>query len=180
MDQNTDQALGQDIEKITYGFFDTPMGEMVIGASDKGVCWLGFMVEGYKGNGLKRMKAHFKGAEFLRNNKEIADIGHAIMDAWEKGEEHLIPVDLHGTTFQKSVWQSLLDIRRGEVKSYGDVANDLGMPKAARAVGSAVGENPVSLIVPCHRVLKKSGGIGNYGWGIDLKRKILREEGISV
>lgn len=168
------------MEKITYGFFDAPMGEMVIGVTEKGLCWLGFMVEGYKGNGLKRMKAHFKDAEFVCDNREIADIGRTIMHAWEVGEEHLIPVDLRGTTFQKSVWQALLDIRRGEVKSYGDVANDLGMPKAARAVGSAVGENPVSLIVPCHRVLQKSGGLGNYGWGTDLKRQILEEEGVCV
>ncbi|MGH1456966.1 MAG: methylated-DNA--[protein]-cysteine S-methyltransferase [Alphaproteobacteria bacterium] len=168
------------MEKITYGFFDTPMGEMVIGSSDKGLCWLGFMVDGYKGDGFSRMKAHFKSAEFVRDDNEIADIGFVILNAWEKGEENLIPVDLRGTTFQKSVWQALLDIRRGEVKSYGDVANDLGMPKAARAVGSAVGENPVSLIVPCHRVLQKSGAIGNYGWGVDLKRQILCEEGIAV
>lgn len=168
------------MDKITYGFFDTPMGEMVIGTSDKGLCWLGFMVEGYKGNGLTRMKAHFKDAEFVRDNKEIADIGETILHAWEHGEEHLIPIDLRGTPFQNSVWQALLDIKRGEVKSYGDVANDLGMPKAARAVGTAVGDNPVSLIVPCHRVLQKSGRIGNYGWGTDLKREILKKEGVNV
>ena len=167
------------MEKITYGFFNSPIGEMVIGASEKGLCWLGFMVDGYKGDGFTRMKAYFKDAEFVHDNQEISEIGKAIMHAWEKGEEHLIPVDLRGTTFQKSVWQALLDIRRGEVRSYGDVANDIGLPKAARAVGSAVGENPVSLIVPCHRVLQKSGALGNYGWGVDLKRQILQEEGVS-
>lgn len=168
------------MEQITYGFFQSPFGEMVIGSSDNGLCWLGFMVEGRKGDGLTRMKAHFEGAEFIHDDQEIHDIGQVVMRAWEKGEETDIPVDLRGTTFQKSVWQSLLDIRRGEVKSYGDIANDLGMPKAARAVGSAVGENPVSLIVPCHRVLQKSGNVGHYGWGSDMKRQMLIEEGVAV
>ena len=122
-------------EKITYGFFDSPMGEMVIGSSEKGLCWLGFMVEGNKGDGLSLMRSHFDGAEFVRDDREIADIGEAILSAWKNGDESIIPVDLRGTTFQKAVWQSLLDIRRGEVRSYGSIANDLGMPKAARAVG---------------------------------------------
>lgn len=168
------------MEKITYGFFDAPMGEMVIGVSDVGLCWIGFMVDGYKGDGFSRMKSHFKDVELVRDDREIDDVGRTVLAAWEIGEEQLIPVDLRGTPFQQSVWQSLLDIRRGEVRSYGDVANDLGLPKAARAVGTAVGENPVSLIVPCHRVVQKSGGLGNYGWGVEMKRNILKAEGLKV
>ena len=77
-------------------------------------------------------------------------------------------------------WQALLNIPKGKTCAYQDIANDIGKPKAVRAVGSAVGENPVSLIVPCHRVLQKSGGLGNYGWGVDIKRNLLGREGANL
>lgn len=149
---------------------------MVLGKTDKGLCWLGFMVEGYKGDGLGRMKAHFKGADFVHDDAGVQGLGDRIMRAWAQGRENDIVLDLRGTGFQKSVWQALLKIKKGQVCSYGDVANDIGKPAAARAVGSAVGENPVSLIVPCHRVVQASGALGNYGWGVDLKRRILEQE----
>ncbi len=166
--------------QITYGFYPSTFGEMVIAQSERGLCWLGFMVDGYKGNGFDRMKKHFSTADFTQDDAAIKGLGDQIMDAWAKGEEASVKIDLKGTEFQRSVWAALLDIPRGAVKSYGDVANDIGQPKAARAVGSAVGENPVSLIVPCHRVLQKSGAIGNYGWGVDIKRQILHAEGQTI
>ncbi len=168
------------MKQITYGFYPSEFGEMVIAKTEKGLCWLGFMVEGYKGNGENRMYKAFPDAKFLRDDSAIKMLGDALMKSWEQGTEREFRLDLQGTTFQKAVWESLLNIRRGKVVSYGDVANDIGKPKASRAVGSAVGENPVSLIVPCHRVLQKSGSLGNYGWGVDLKRQILRAEGLEV
>ena len=164
------------MEKIIYGFYPSSIGEMVLGKTKKGLCWLGFMVAGYKGDGLERMRAHFKGAEFVHDDDELRDLGDRVMEAWAQGRENEIALDLHGSVFQKAVWKALLKIRKGQKLCYGDVANDIGRPAAARAVGSAVGENPVSLIVPCHRVVQKSGALGNYGWGADLKRKILRME----
>ncbi len=168
------------MEKITYGFYQSPIGEMVLAQSEKGLCWLGFMVEGYKGNGYDRMVGHFPKADFVHNDDAIQSVGDQLMLAWKKGHVADIVLDLRGTEFQKSVWQVLLDIQKGQVKTYGDVANDIGKPKAARAVGSAVGSNPVSLIVPCHRVVQQSGDIGNFGWGVDLKRRILLEEGFRI
>lgn len=168
------------MEKITYGFYQSPLGEMVLAQSEKGLCWLGFMVEGYKGNGYDRMVKYFPKAYFVQNDDAIQFVGDQLMIAWEGEGVAGITLDLRGTTFQKSVWQALLHIQKGQVKTYGDVANDIGRPRAARAVGSAVGSNPVSLIVPCHRVVQQSGGIGNFGWGIDLKRRILREEGFRI
>ncbi|MGH1403059.1 MAG: methylated-DNA--[protein]-cysteine S-methyltransferase [Alphaproteobacteria bacterium] len=168
------------MDRIIYGFYTAPMGEMIIGKTPKGLCWLGFMVEGYKGDGLSRMKSHFKSYELVEDSSEISDLGDEIIAKWKNGQEADVNVDLHGSTFQKSVWKALLDIHKGQVKSYGDVANDIGAPKAARAVGSAVGENPVSLIIPCHRVVQKSGALGNYGWGVELKREILKSEGIDI
>lgn len=164
------------MEKITYGFYQSPFGQMVIATTTKGICWIGFMVEGYKGNGLERMKAHFPKADFVHDDARILPLGDRIMDCWRTGEEQSMDLDLRGTEFQKKVWQALLNISKGQVCAYGDIANDIGMPKAARAVGSAVGENPVSLIVPCHRVVQKSGALGNYGWGIALKKDILEQE----
>lgn len=168
--------MGKNQEEIIYGFYDSAIGEMVLAQSDLGLCWLGFMVEGYKGNGFERMKRHFPDAEFTRDDLLIAALGDRVMDAWCAGREADIHLDLRGTEFQLSVWQALLNIKRGDVCSYGEIANDIGRNKAARAVGSAVGSNPVSLIVPCHRVVQQSGQLGNYGWGVDLKHQLLAEE----
>lgn len=164
------------MSEIIYGFYQSKMGEMVIAKTNRGVCWLGFMVQGYKGDGLSRMKAHFKDADFTQDNAQIAALGDEIMKAWEQGAERKILVDLQGTEFQKSVWNALYEITKGQRESYGAVAARIGKPKAVRAVGTAVGENPVSLIVPCHRVVRSDGGLGNYGWGVGLKEKILSAE----
>lgn len=165
------------MEKITYGFYQSPVGEMVLAQTDEGLCWLGFMVKGYKGDGLERMRMHFAGAEFVQDDEAMTGLGDEVIRLWRAGREQDITLDLRGTDFQKDVWQALFAIKRGDVCSYGDVANDIGRSRASRAVGSAVGSNPVSLIVPCHRVVQKSGGLGNYGWGLELKRRLLEEEG---
>jgi len=169
-------------ETITYGLHDTALGQIVIAQSNSGLCWLGFMVSkkqgAYKGDGFSRMIEYFPNSQFQRDDKQTQDLAADIIQAWDQDTLQDIQLDLRGTEFQRDVWQALLQIPRGQVISYGDVANDIGRPKASRAVGSAVGENPVSLIVPCHRVVQSSGGLGNYGWGIKLKKKILEEEGI--
>jgi AraC family transcriptional regulator of adaptative response/methylated-DNA-[protein]-cysteine methyltransferase len=82
-----------------------------------------------------------------------------------------------GTPFQHQVWRALLDIPRGEVVSYQDIAHKVGRPKAVRAVGSAVGANPISPLIPCHRVVGSNGSFGGYYWGLDIKRALLQEEG---
>ena len=164
------------MEEITYGFYQSPIGEMVLARTEKGLCWLGFMVEGYKGNGYDRMVGHFPNAVLTHDDSAVQSLGDEIIAAWEQGTEADIPLDLQGTDFQKSVWLALFDIKRGQVASYGSVAQKIGKPAASRAVGSAVGSNPVSLIVPCHRVVQESGALGNYGWGVDLKERILSQE----
>ena len=90
-----------------------------------------------------------------------------------------LPLDLHGTEFQRSVWTALLGIGRGQTASYGEIARQLEHPKAVRAVGAAVGRNPVSLIVPCHRVLGSGGALTGYAGGLDRKRALLRLEGAA-
>lgn len=164
------------MEKIIYGFYDSPLGEMVLAQSERGLCWLGFMVKGYKGDGLARMKVHLKDADFVHDDAAVQGLGDKVIRAWERGTLDGIELDLRGTDFQKKVWDALLKIGRGRRLSYGAVANDIGRGRAARAVGSAVGENPVSLLVPCHRVVRADGALGNYGWGLALKEKILAYE----
>jgi AraC family transcriptional regulator of adaptative response/methylated-DNA-[protein]-cysteine methyltransferase len=165
------------MQKIIYGYASSPFGvDMVIGQTDIGVCWIGFQVEGYKGNGESRMRDFFPRATFYQDQHQIESQGKYILDAWRTDRLRSVVMDIYSTPFQQKVWQALLDIPKGDAVSYGDIARQIGLPKAARAVGSAVGENPVSLIIPCHRVITASGLIGNYGWGTDLKAKILQAE----
>ena len=168
------------MREITYGFCESPFGEMVIGLSERGICWLGFMTTkeqgAYKGDGLTRMKAYFPSAQFIYNDEAIEQCLPVILKAWKQDRLMDLELDLQGTDFQKTVWQALTDIPLGATVSYGDVANDIGKPKAFRAVGTAVGQNPISLIIPCHRVVQKTGALGNYGWGLPIKEKILAQE----
>ena len=168
------------ITEVTYGIHETELGSIVIGQTDTGLCWLGFMVsieEGaYKGDGLTRMKEYFSDASFVEDKASTFETLKDVFKAWEDDDLKSIPLDLKGTDFQLAVWDALLNIPKGQTLSYGDVANDIGKPKASRAVGTAVGDNPVSLIIPCHRVIQKSGGLGNYGWGLDLKSRLLEIE----
>lgn len=169
------------MDKIIYGIHGTEFGDVILARSDKGLCWLGFMTsveEGaYKGDGLTRLKKLFPVMNIVRDDAGTADLMKMIMTAWREDRLKDIPLDLHGTAFQKSVWQALLEIPAGQAWTYSDVAQKVGKPKAVRAVGTAVGENPVSLIVPCHRVVRSDGGLGNYGWGVDIKEKLLVSEG---
>lgn len=165
------------MEKITYGLHDSPFGQMVLGQSEAGLCWLGFMVQERKGDGLSRMEKFYPRATFVRDDVALKTLAEQVIKAWGQGREKEVSVDLRGTDFQRAVWRKLLQISRGQTLTYAQIANDIGKPKAARAVGSAVGENPVSLIIPCHRVLPASGGVGYYGWGSDMKEKMLRAEG---
>lgn len=102
------------------------------------------------------------------------------MDAYAAGERrHFdVPLDLHGTPFQQAVWRALLNIGNGETRTYGDIARTVGSPQAVRAVGAAVGRNPVSIIVPCHRVIGGDGSLTGYAGGLDRKQVLLRLEGV--
>ena len=169
------------MEKIVYGLYDSEFGQMIIAQTDQGgICWLGFMVEGRKKDGLSELLAHFPDAELMRSDTVGKSLGEMAVNAWRADMMSGITLDLRGTDFQKKVWNALLDIKKGSTKSYGDIANAIGSSKAHRAVGTAVGQNPVSLIVPCHRVIQKDGAIGNYMWGTNIKRQILKEEGVDL
>ncbi len=168
------------MEKIVYGFQDTEFGRMIIAQSDNGLCYLGFMVEGNKKDGLEELKNTFKNAELMRSDTVAKTLSEVALNAWRADVISGLTLDLRGTDFQKMVWNALIEIDKGTTKSYQDIAEDIGRPKSQRAVGTAVGQNPLSLIVPCHRVIQKDGAIGNYMWGKEVKRKILGEEGVDL
>ena len=163
-------------EQIIYGVHPTSVGEIVLAKSALGLCWLGFTVKGYKGDGMERMLGFYPMAQFVRDDVGVKSLKDDVLTAWQDDRLSDIMLDLRGTDFQKAVWMALLNIPKGRVCSYRDIAVAIGRPKAVRAVGTAVGSNPVSLVVPCHRVVQSNGKLGNYGWGLSIKQALLEQE----
>lgn len=164
---------------IHHGFHPTPLGDMLIAQTDRGICWLGFVVDGDHTEPLRRLRAYWPLADMMEDRDITAPSARRIMGAWRGGvggEDARLALHLFGTNFQIQVWQALLKIPSGAAVSYRDIAEHIGKPAASRAVGGAVGANPVSLLIPCHRVLRQSGIIENYGWGTARKTLILALE----
>lgn len=162
---------------ITYGFAPTAMGELMVAKTDKGICWLGFQVDESRDRSTQRLFNYWPNATFI--DGDLAHDIQAIEQIWQ-GENHQLKLDLYGTNMQLQVWQALLKIPFGAVTDYKSIAHYIDKPKAARAVGNAVGMNPVSLLIPCHRVIQSTGIVNNYGWGSPRKKIILGLEGYQV
>jgi len=165
---------------ITYGFAPTMMGELMIAKTNKGICWLGFQVNESRDRSTQRMLDYWPNATFIEGDvsEDIALIQSLWMPSGED-RHNTLSLDLYGTNMQLQVWQALLKIPFGAVTDYKAIAQSIGKPKAARAVGNAVGMNPVSLLIPCHRVIQSTGIVNNYGWGSPRKKIILGLEGHS-
>ncbi len=174
------QKRGQGLE-IVYGFHPTPLGAMLVAQTARGVCYLGFLVDAERTRPLERMRAHFPRAAFNEDSSATAENAASILRIWQRqgDAKRRIILDLHGTNLQLQVWQALLKIPTGATVSYKDIATQLGRPSASRAVGNAVGANPVSLLIPCHRVIQATGIVNNYGWGSPRKKMILGLEGMT-
>lgn len=157
---------------LCVGRFDTPIAPVIaIGAG--GVLWaLGFLGDMTEAQVRHDLTSRWPRARFVEAPEALAPLISTLVSG--VGE---LRIRLTGTDFQMRVWRALLDIPNGEVTSYGDLARDIGQPQASRAVGSAVGQNPVSWAVPCHRVTLKGGSIGSYHWGEGVKRVLLSHEG---
>lgn len=158
---------------IEYGFADCPFGRMLVMATAKGVCGLAFGDDGEEAHMLADMTARWPRAGFGENPKRAEDIARKIFERDGKAE---IGLHLFGTPFQIKVWEALLRIPEGRMTSYGALAARLGDAKASRAVGTAVGRNPVSWLIPCHRVLGSDGALHGYHWGLLRKRSMLAME----
>ncbi len=146
-------------------------------AEDRALVYTGFVVEGDKKRPLARAQQHMPHARYEHDDAAIADAARDFMRVWQGQAGAKVNLTLHGTAFQNAVWEDLLKIPFGKTVSYGEVAGHIGRPKAVRAVGTAVGTNPISLVVPCHRVIQANGSFKNYGWGNAMKRRLLEEEG---
>ena len=165
--------------QITYGFAPSLFGELMIAKTDRGVCWLGFQMDEKRDRSIERMREFWPLGDFVEG--DISTEVSAINALWLNGQSpNKIKLDLYGTNMQLQVWQALLKIPFGAVTDYGAIARSIGMPKAARAVGNAVGANPVSLLIPCHRVIQSTGILNNYGWGSERKKVILGIEGAHL
>ena len=156
---------------IQWGWFDSPFGEALALGTSRGLCGLAFTEEIGRDQALHDMMARWPSADYVFGSSELSDWVEAAFSA--RGET---PLSLIGAPFQIKVWEALMHIPSGYVTSYSQIATAIGHPKAVRAVGTAVGRNPVSWVIPCHRALRKSGGLGGYHWGLRVKRAMLAYE----
>ncbi len=159
------QGLG-----IYWGWFDSPFGPAVVMGTERGICGMGFAADMGEAAALEDLAGRWPLATFVENPMMLRPWVLSALG----GEA--APLYLIGAPFQIKVWEALLRIPSGQVSSYSEVAGAVGHPKAVRAVGTAVGRNPISLLIPCHRALRKSGGLGGYHWGLPVKRAILAWE----
>jgi len=168
-----DYAKGGRGLSIDYGFADCPFGRVLVMATAKGVCGLAFGDDGEDDRMLADMMSRWPRADFVENTKHAEEIAQKIFEHDGKTE---IGLHLLGTPFQIKVWEALLKIPEGKMTTYGTIATRLGDAKASRAVGTAVGRNPVSWLIPCHRVLGSDGALHGYHWGLLRKRSMLAME----
>ncbi len=156
---------------IRWGWFDSPFGQALVMGTERGLCGLAFASETGRDAAMQDMRARWPKAAFVEDPEALApDVRAAFA---RKGEAHL---HLIGAPFQIKVWEALLSVPSGRVTTYSELASAIGSPKAVRAVGTAVGQNPVSWLIPCHRALRKSGELGGYHWGLPVKRALLAWE----
>ena len=158
---------------INYGWHSTPFGTCLAASTTKGICWMSFPDD--QENGLKALQREWNAAELIESPQETASIIDLAFGASPAVRDSIM-LHVKGTNLQIRVWEALLKIPFGQVVSYSDVACKIEHPKAVRAVASAIGRNPVSYIIPCHRVLRKTGALGGYEWGVNRKRAMLAWE----
>lgn len=153
----------------------SPFGDLILCATEQGLCAVAFAASSQAV--LRHLRRH-RIATFSAGESPILAAARAYLESYFAGErpELNFPLDLRGTAFQRAVWQALLTIPYGETRAYSDIARYIERPRAVRAVGRAVGANPVSIIVPCHRVVGRNGDLVGYGGGLHLKQALLALE----
>ncbi|MBE9636753.1 methylated-DNA--[protein]-cysteine S-methyltransferase [Salipiger mangrovisoli] len=158
---------------IFWGWFESPFGPALVMGTDKGICGMGFAAEAGEEETFRDLLSRWPNAQFVEDPMVLRPWVLTAFGVQRQGE---VPVYLIGAPFQIKVWEALMRIPSGHVTSYSEIAEAIGSPRAVRAVGTAVGRNPVSWLIPCHRALRKSGGLGGYHWGLPVKRAILAWE----
>ncbi len=158
---------------IRHGWFDSPFGPALVMGTDRGICGLGLAAETGRDATMDDLRARWPMADFIDDPAPLAPM---VATAFGTTGSASARLHLIGAPFQIKVWEALLQIPSGHVTTYSEIASAIGHPRAVRAVGTAVGRNPVSWLIPCHRALRKSGALGGYHWGLPVKRAMLARE----
>jgi AraC family transcriptional regulator of adaptative response/methylated-DNA-[protein]-cysteine methyltransferase len=162
---------------IKFGFADSPFGKCLVGESPRGICHMAFVESGDGLAGQARLRQHWPRAELQRNDDIARRItGQVFARPEHGGRKTTVRAYVRGTAFQVQVWRALLQIRPGTLVSYGQLAMALDKTAAARSVGTALGQNPLAYLIPCHRVIRKTGAFSNYRWGRERKRAMVAWE----
>jgi AraC family transcriptional regulator of adaptative response/methylated-DNA-[protein]-cysteine methyltransferase len=163
--------------EINYSFAKTPFGCMIVASTTKGICMMAFHDD--QTRAFQELTTTFPKATFT---KTIDPIQQNALSIFRYRDNILPNIKLHlkGTEFQLKVWNSLLKIPKGQLSTYGTIAHEIGHPKVARAVGTAIGSNPIAYLIPCHRVIQSSGSLSNYRWGTIRKTAMIGWEGVQT
>ena len=161
-------SAGDEGLEITWGIVPSPLGEMLVGICNEGVRYLSFPNEERE----LVIGDEWPDAILVENMRFIA----SFVERFFGDNDDQINIIVKGTSMQLQVWRALLKIPKGELTTYGEIAASIGKPKAVRAVGTAIGRNPVSYLIPCHRVVRKSGELGGYRWGLEVKKRLIASE----
>lgn len=158
---------------IRWGEFQSPLGPFALAATDRGICMLAFKTEESEETGLS-LRKKWPQARFKHDPRTLETLADSV-NSLIVGTPRKLPIPLHlgGTPFQLKVWQALLRIPEGQLATYQQVAKSLGLPRAHRAVGTAIGANPIGYLIPCHRVIRSTGVIGDYRWGSTRKTALI-------
>jgi AraC family transcriptional regulator of adaptative response/methylated-DNA-[protein]-cysteine methyltransferase len=166
--------------QIEYGFSHTPFGLCLLATTGRGICHLGFIAPNRRSEALQSLKQTWPAADFRKDTSKVKTLLEGIFDKNRQGTDRPFNLLLKGTNFQIQVWKALLRIPEGWVVSYRDIAAFIGSPKALRAVANAVAINPVAYLIPCHRVIAKSGQTRGYRWGAARKKAIIGWEAATI
>ena len=158
---------------IRYGFHQSPFGECLVAQTERGVCSLMFIEEHHRGAALSELRANWSAAEIEEDHEGTRYVIDEMMALFQPRSSTPLRLYLNGTNFQIKVWEALLRIPAGSVVSYQDIAIYIGIPNASRAVGNAISNNPIPVLIPCHRVIRKTGNFGDYRWGTSRKKALL-------
>jgi len=162
---------------INYSYAESPFGNIIVASTPKGICYMAFAEN--EETATANLKAHFPNADFKQKLDLIQQNAlYIFTHDWDKLNQ--IKLHLKGTDFQLKVWETLLKIPMGNLSTYGQIAGEIQNPKASRAVGTAIGSNPVAFLIPCHRVIQSSGHFGGYMWGTTRKTAIIGWEAAQM
>lgn len=169
------KRLGTDLE-IRYGVHPSPFGECLLAVTDRGLCGFEFLAGRSPQETVNELARRWPVAQLVKRPRQTAPMLEQLFPEPGSGPRGPFTLFIKGTNFQLQVWQALLKVPSGSTVTYGDIARRMGKPGASRAVGQAVGWNPISYLIPCHRVIAAAAGLGGYRWGLPRKRALLAWE----